>query len=109
MTSIRYVCKKPIYQLKPFNVITSTEIDINVGDVLEYYGTWGNGTHEFRTSCGIGVLIKTEDFEECLERVIRTKEEVYEEFSDLLEDILAIEEKIIELRQEIEQILSENE
>ena len=68
-------------------------------------GEWDSRIQDFTRGWG---LIKTEDFEECLERVLRTKEELYEEFADLLEDILTIEEKIIELREEIEQILSKN-
>ena len=65
------------WRFRNSNVLTSIEVDVNVGDILEYYGTWGTGNHEFRTSNGLGIFIQSKDFEECLEKLPKSRKERY--------------------------------
>lgn len=102
----KYVCKQFVCGMKPTETGDLISARIEVGDVLEYCGTYGGNVHEFKTLEGNHVWVKSGCFDELFERAPKSKEEVYQGLFGLLDRAYKAGSEIIAIQKELEEILA---
>ena len=80
---------------------------VNLGDVLQYYGRCGGEYPEFKTQFGYYIHVKPEDVERRMRLLPKTKEDICEELTELLDCTCKIESYVDYLRKQLESILNE--
>lgn len=102
----KYVCEEAFISVLEDGSTGRTVV--NPGDVLQYYGRCGGEYPEFKTQLGYYIYVKPEDVEMRMRLLTKTKEDLIDEVTGILNRVLMVESEIVSLREQLESVLRDS-